>query len=344
MCSILFLNSCKKDNPSPEESTYSQLQTWEITKRSHNLDILARDIFFINPNIGFIVGYNGSIYKTNNAGNSWQKQNSNTTLPLFSVFFINEQIGFSSGKAISNCLDDDCEKGAIFIKTLDGGKSWSKIFLEDYSEIKSLHFKNENTGLALIYAPAIFDSYHYHLAKTIDGGSNWTFIDLPVDPTNQKIDIIDNSVFIKGKNNKIFNSPDYGETWDTIDTPYPVSTGFRNFYFFNEQIGFIEGGEKTYKTINGGESWDIANLPFSSLNYLHFYNENEGINIEPEHEYIGGDWPTFMGSKCYSTNNGGSTWYESELVNSLSIGIVHFPRSDLGYGLDNSHFFTIEKN
>jgi len=58
---------------------------WKITKFELSFEINVRGIHFINAETGFIVGYNGEIYKTNNAGKSWQKQNSETKSHLQKV-------------------------------------------------------------------------------------------------------------------------------------------------------------------------------------------------------------------------------------------------------------------
>ncbi|HWY33465.1 MAG TPA: YCF48-related protein [Nitrosopumilaceae archaeon] len=51
--------------------------------------------------IGYAVGgypSNGTILSTTNSGSNWSPQNSNTSQPLFDVFFVNNSIGYAVGK------------------------------------------------------------------------------------------------------------------------------------------------------------------------------------------------------------------------------------------------------
>ena len=107
---------CTKIPHNPEDDVANSIDGWEITKSDYDFDINPRGIFFINPDIGFVVGYNGDIYKTTDSGQTWVKKNSGTTLHLFSVFFLDENVGFASSKAASGCLNEDCDKGAVLLK------------------------------------------------------------------------------------------------------------------------------------------------------------------------------------------------------------------------------------
>jgi hypothetical protein len=55
------------------------------------------DIYFINANIGYIVGYNGLIFKTTDGGNTWLPEPKLTSNNLNSVFFISENLGWAVG-------------------------------------------------------------------------------------------------------------------------------------------------------------------------------------------------------------------------------------------------------
>lgn len=79
---LFIFESCEKDPDINKAKNTTFINGWEITKTNYNFDINPRDLFFINSEIGFVVGYNGDIYKTINSGVDWQKQNSGTTLHL----------------------------------------------------------------------------------------------------------------------------------------------------------------------------------------------------------------------------------------------------------------------
>lgn len=343
LIATFMLISCEKDPDNLEKKSCNILNGWEIIKIKFDFDINPRDMFFVNSEDGFVVGYNGDIFKTTNSGETWQRQNSGTTLHLFSVYFINENVGFVSGQVMSGCLDEDCDKGCVFLKTTNGGETWTKKFFENYVSIKSLHFFTESKGLALIYTPDVPNSRDYYIAKTEDGGDNWEFIDLAIKPTYDKFYCVDNVVFIAGENQKIYKSIDLGANWETINTPIPAWNDVRNIYFLNQNIGLIDGVTDIYKTTDGGLNWNTVDFPFSSFDVFHFYNEAEGFNIETVSAYEGGDFPTFKGSQSYQTSDGGKTWDKSELIDSVYLGLTYFPQRDLGYGINYSEFYTIKR-
>lgn len=340
---FFVFESCEKDSGTHDVKSTTILNGWEISKTTYDFNINPCDLFFINSKIGFVVGFNGDIYKTINSGESWQQKNSGTTLHLCSVCFINQNVGFVSGQAMSGCLDEDCDKGCVFLKTTNGGETWTKRLFKDFISIKSLHFFNESSGLAIIDTPDMPNSRDFYIAKTENGGDSWEFIDLAIKLNYDKFFVVDNVVFIAGENQKIFKSTDWGDNWETINTPVPAWNDVRNMYFYNESFGFIDGVANLYKTIDGGLNWETVDFPFSSFDIIHFNNGTEGFIIETVSAYEIGDFPTFKGSQSYQTSNGGKTWNKSDLNDSINLGLTCFPEKDLGYGINFSEFYTIKK-
>jgi len=343
LIATFILISCEQESEKHEKEPANFLIGWEITKIKYDfedLDINPRDLFFINSEIGFVVGYNGVIYKTINSGKSWEKQNSGTTSHLFSVYFIDENVGFVSGQ-ITGCIDENCDKECVLLKTTNGGETWTKKLHKDYVRIKSLYFFNESIGIALInYSP---NSIYYYIVKTENGGDSWNLINPEIKTPHDKFFCVGNVVYIAGENQKIFKSTDWGDNWETITTPMPAWNDVRNLYFYNDNIGFIDGVTAIYKTTDGGINWNTVDFPFSSFGVFHFYDETELFNIETVSAYEGGDFPTFKGSQSYQTYNGGETWDKSELSDSVYLGLTYFPQRDLGYGINFSEFYIIKR-
>jgi photosystem II stability/assembly factor-like uncharacterized protein len=338
-----LLISCNKV-PIAIDDPAIMIDDWVITKSSHGLiGINPRDIFFVNPGIGFVVGYNGEIYKTSDSGTNWRKLNSGTTLHLKSVFFLDENMGFASSQAMNNCLDPDCGKGSLLLNTTDGGETWVKTFFPDYNEIQSLKFFDPLNGVALIQTQDRVNSRYESMGMTSDGGRTWNLLDLPIQPSYDKFFYVDNLIFITGENQKIFKSADNGHTWETINTPVEAKDDIRNLYFYNEKIGFIDGITAIYKTTDGGVNWNKVDFPFTSFETFHLLNENEGFNVTEVAAYEGGEFPSFKGSICYETKDGGLSWSKSDLNKSFYLGLTYFPKRDLGYGITYSEFWTIKK-
>jgi len=340
---LTMIVGCENESIDPEDDVTNSIDEWEITKSNYDFDINPRDIYFVNQSVGFVFGYNGDIYKTTDSGTTWRKLDSGTTLHLHSVFFLDENVGYVSSQAMGGCLDADCDKGSVLLKTTDGGGTWIKTFFPDYTRILSLKFFDALNGIAIIHKPYVPNSRDKYVATTSDGGANWNLIDLAIKPAYDKLFFVDNLVFVAGENQKIFKSADYGYNWETINTPIEAYHDVRNLYFYNESIGYIDCITSVYKTTNGGINWIKTNFPFTNFGTIHFYNENGGFNIEPVMVYEGGDFPTFKGSLCYETKNGRDNWSTSDLVKSLFLGLTFFPQRNLGYGFNLSEFCTIRK-
>ena len=338
-----LLSGCKEVPDNPEDDLTIGLVGWEISKSTYDFGINARDMFFVDDNIGFVVGYNGAIFKTTNAGTTWRKLNSGTTLHLHSVYFIDENVGFVSSHTMSDCLDADCDKGSVLLKTINGGDTWTKTFFPDYIRILSLKFFDPLNGIAIIHKTDIPNSRDEYVATTSDGGTNWKLLDLEIKPYCSGIYFVDNIAFVAGENNQILKSTDWGHTWQTISTPIESNYDIRNIYFYNENIGYVDGITHIYKTIDGGINWEQTNFPFNYFGTFHFSSENEGFNIQPIAEYDDGDFPTFKGSISYETLDGGITWTKSEIIKTLYLGLTFFPRKDLGYGFNFSEFSIVKK-
>jgi len=76
---------------------------------------------------------------------------------LYSVYFVNNEIGYIAGEGIGS--------GTI-LKTTNGGLNWIIQNSGTANALYTLYFCNENTGYVVGGAGTIL--------KTIDGGTNWT--------------------------------------------------------------------------------------------------------------------------------------------------------------------------
>jgi photosystem II stability/assembly factor-like uncharacterized protein len=341
---VMLSISCKEESKVNPGKPIEILDGWTIYKKAIDFEINIRDMYFVNSRVGFVVGFNGAIYATTNGGNNWAKQNSNTTLHLLSVHFIDEKTGYISGLAMSGCLDEDCGKGAIFLKTNDGGKNWEKSFFSTYTRITSLHFFDANQGLAIISIPDVLNQKTVYLAKTIDGGQNWQLTDVDIFQAGAFYSSIGDVTYVNGENQKIFKSTDRGDNWITLETPVPANYDVCNMYFIDTEKGFIDGKSQIYQTTNGGLTWYTTNFPFTSMETFHTYDEYEVFNVIEVMEYEGGDFPTFKGSIAYQTFDGGLTWSQSELNDSVALGLTCFPMKDIGYSMNFSEFYTFKRN
>ena len=98
------------------------------------------DIYFYDTNIGYAVGFGGTIIKTTNGGSSWTNLSSGTTNDLYSMDFIDASIGYAAGEV---------NETSSVIKTTDGGVSWidkSSGFPRTDGSCLAVEFIDANTG------------------------------------------------------------------------------------------------------------------------------------------------------------------------------------------------------
>ncbi|MGV9002824.1 oxidoreductase [Flavobacterium sp.] len=143
----------------------------------------------------------------------------------------------------------------------------------------SMHFWNDDEGIA------IGDPTHDCLSIIItrDAGKTWQKIPCSQLPkvidgeaafaaSNTNIAIKGNSSWVVtgGKQSRVLYSPDKGTTWQVYNTPMvqgEAMTGIFTTDFYNEQIGFIAGGNyeqpnQNYQnkaiTLDGGKTWTLV--------------------------------------------------------------------------------------
>lgn len=148
------------------------------------------DLFFINSTVGWAVGRNGNIYKTVNAGASWVLQPSGTSSELYSVWFVNANLGFAAG---SNVL----------LKTVNGGASWSPTSLNGAEKVV---FADASTGYA---------GSGNTLFKTTNGGQSWSQLPLPAGSGYlTDLHLIGTQTCYALFNNTVLRSTNGGQSWE----------------------------------------------------------------------------------------------------------------------------------
>jgi len=185
----------------------------------------------------------------------------------------------------------------------------------------------------------------------------------------------------------ILKTTDGGNNWISINDNYLIGEFSRDVFFPIEfpslSVGYYYGSRnnKLYKTIDGGNSWQIVSLSdgINKAYMLKFYNENIGIlvsDIHPGNDSIyrtinGGDSWTKLSlltntnhhdieflpsspSKVWFTDHDhlffsadtGNTWQEVTVISgSLEARNIEFLNDTIGFILcDNGKFFTTENN
>ncbi|MCT2560568.1 T9SS type A sorting domain-containing protein [Chryseobacterium herbae] len=250
-----------------------------------------RNIEFLDENVGFLGTLNNSFYKTIDGGDSWQKVNSISPYPaaicgldcvgtstvygcgawfspayiikstdsgntweyidmsayanaLVEITFINENVGFVSGS------DND---GAVILKTLDGGASWTKIYNSNIASefVWKMQLLDHNKIFCAIESEATNAG---KLLKSVNGGFTWETKDFP-DPYVQAVGFISETHgWMGGHSTGFYETLDGGNTW----TNTGVGGSLNRIFFVNNNLAFA-AGSNIYKMTRG--SLDVKENP-----------------------------------------------------------------------------------
>jgi len=92
-------------------------------------------VWFIDNNTGFVCGFNGGIYKTNNGGQSWKEIYKNNSvlkkrIHFNDILFETDLVGWVSGY------------DGVLMKTTDGGNSWKHVKTYTNNNLKNMFYQN----------------------------------------------------------------------------------------------------------------------------------------------------------------------------------------------------------
>lgn len=246
------------------------------------------------------------------------------------VFFLDETVGFLSG---SDGTTGNSQ--GLILKTIDGGETWTKSFIEEsYSSIFSVYFLNETLGYLGAEAESIY--------KTTDGGNNFVRLNtanVPFSMDFMDIHFFDESQGILLGAANIYKTYDGGESIQNVRQDGRI---WEKIQFVNQETAFALGYKLTtsgfhdptkdnifVKTTNKGDTWEVV---VDSLDYnlrsFHFLDESNGFACSYD-------------EKIYKSTNAGQTW---ELASSspdecsLALFDITFFNEEVGYAVGGSTY------
>jgi photosystem II stability/assembly factor-like uncharacterized protein len=255
----------------------------------------------------WISGQEGLILHSNDGGKTWQKQNSDTKMYLFSIFFMDENRGFAVGDS------------STLTETSDGGKTW---------KARTVSTGEENTSeMALAMQDPIFYDVRFsddqsgwiagefgQLLRTTDGGQTWTAnqktlmtpesgivdpIDLPTFFGQYAVN--DQDVLAAGLDGKIARTRDGGVTWrfEPMKLAFPISEPLYQPYVTPDGTGWAVGGGGEIVQVAAGQSeWGRPNLGMPIYTWL------RSISFaDAQHGWMAGGFGMIL-----RTSDGGKSW------------------------------------
>jgi len=212
----------------------------ETTSFWIGLDVLSSDSSPVTSTTSV-----SKVFKTSDGGNSWHQISvTNFGFP-FSIFFVNDTIGFIGG-----------QYGRIF-KTTDGGDSWALTPSTAVTNkaIFSLYFKDENNGFGLgLYGQTV---------HTDNGGNSWT----ASTPLNTEYTYMSNYISISESTGYVTAScipknyvdfylvTDFGRSFSKLNSLTEVSAVDSKLVYVNPNTFILYGDficytQNNFKTLN----------------------------------------------------------------------------------------------
>jgi len=264
-------------------SSILQAQDWnqQTSGTGENL----HDIFFINQDIGWVVGNDGVIRKTLDGGDTWTGSSSGVIWDLRGVYFQNATRGWAVGK-----------EGTLLITT-DGGTSWSSTNNSGVTEhIRSVYFASDNNGW-------VVGDNGTNLQST-DNGVTWSTGSLPGNLAFSDIYFKNATTgWVTSKLGSIYRTTDGGDTWEESSAG---SNDLTAVHFIDASTGWASTIVDTiiYKSTDGGANWTAQDISGEgNLNGVFAVSSTEV-------------WGVGNKMTCIKTDDGGNAWNEVVVDNS----------------------------
>ena len=323
-------------------------QAWEdLGDISGNAAYRHDDVYFITPSLGYTLYYNsnvnirkGTIYKTTDAGQTWNENFSSLGTHFRCITFMDAQTGIA-GNLGKGSFDNTYDTIPLY-RTTNGGLTWegTNPFPQTLKGLCALTRLNENTiyGVGRVRGPA-------HLITSTNKGETWNLKDLKSAGLGAAMDLYfshpdtgfvvgmdtnqyqtGNSASYKGK---VIYTTNGGLSWTTVIEESLNPTYFWKISFPSRNVGYVSLQQNTmsyptvvyYKTTNGGQNWVRNEIPTSlfgsPVNFLAqgigFISENRG--------WIGGGG---FAINMFETTNGGDSWSNISSTYSFRINKFRF--------------------
>ncbi|HBX49752.1 MAG TPA: hypothetical protein DEH02_01640 [Bacteroidales bacterium] len=263
-------------------------------------------LFFPSPDTGFAANNSGNIIRTTDAGNTWESVYQNSSSSFNFVCFPTSQCGYAGGGYNS------------LIKTTDGGLTWTSVYnnLPNYTSIQSAFFLSENYGY-LLGSGKVY--------KTTNGGNSWNTTNMSQIYGIQSMYFMSTLVgYIAGTNGQIYKTLSGGNSWTQQETV--TNRGLTNLFFTSQNCGFATGDYGIIiRTTLTGDSWEVISRgTYSTINQ--FFPVSPDIIYAASFDAI------------LKTTDGGSVWKEI-YQNINSPRRLFFVNVDTGYGISPFNFF-----
>jgi len=313
-------------------------QTWVLLPLGWGI---PWDIYFTDPQHGYMAAGVSTVYETENGGESWAENLWGEQHDLKSLSFFDENYAIGVGEeariirkhggpywryniivTTSYLMDitftNDMNGWAVgayntMLHTIDGGISWNPVQSGFQSEIywRTITFSDDQNGWVGGTGGLII--------HTTDGGITWQLQTTNTDREILSVFFIDeNYGWAVGENDTWLRSINGGQTWQRYSTGHIIY--LNDVYFVDHQVGWMVGSEGLIKkSLDGGMTWVLENSNSTAdLQSVYFTDSLTG-------------WAVGDDSTILHTTDGGAIWSYQENSSDCDLYDVCFPDGQKGW-------------
>ena len=251
-----------------------------------------------NPDILYIAGYGGGVYKSVNGGASW----SLTLKIVDEANPIQDLILSPQDPELIYALTDG------LFRSQDGGTTWEQPAA--LGSLSSLAMLRSNPSLLVCGDTA------GHVLKSPDGGETWTAItaNLPAAEIADIALVSESEIFVgtaTQADGRLYHTANGGTSWQEVDLPQPAHTDIQSIFVDPDDsriiyVGLINTYNEMFdpqndnyllKSVDSGQHWTALHMPGADamINIM-------GRAANDATLYVG------TGGMLYKSDNGGSSW------------------------------------
>lgn len=297
--------------------SWEQMPLEGISKKIDGYEVVLERIHFKTRDTLFLVltnKVNGKrIYKSCDCGVSWKEvakdiQPRYTLLSGFlnNIHWRNENEGYFYGQG-------------QFVKTIDGGDSWTMVNYSDaeYEKINWLMCSYKN-GTAII-AEQQNSTNRLFFSKDGNPQNRENVLLLNIGEKIQEV----NGVLYAVQGDYLWQSIDSAKTWNSTLIKEGANITSQGMYFYDNNVGVtISKNLTSYVTTDGGETWTkYVHGGGDGFNNIYCKNEKECFIIGKT-------------GRIFHTMDGGKMWTWQDLY-MTGLSNMTFPSQDIGYVISN---------
>lgn len=238
----------------------------------NQVNAAGKNVFYASGSTGGFISTDYKLYKSTDAGKSWQRKISFNGPENIKYFhFTDENRGYSSGNG-------------YIVMTSDGGDSWNNVYYAGSGTATAFDFRDELNGIAWFTGSTAGNS----LLRTTNAGITWSKITVPNYSVDKIIYISPDTILFKstfaflrstngGANIQPFTLPvtglyvvtDFGKLGNTIWVNIGLTQSGRDVF-------------QTYYSLDFGATWNL--ISGSALSYMAKINEYMAAGVSNKNQ------------------------------------------------------------